>query len=44
MPPRKNKLPFLLPEGWIVTDTSKKSWRLGKKFGQGGFGLIYLGK
>lgn len=42
MPPRKNKLPVLLPEGWIVTDTSKKRWRLGKKFGQGGFGLIYL--
>ncbi|KAG8545853.1 hypothetical protein GDO81_020194 [Engystomops pustulosus] len=42
MPPRKNKLPALLPEGFIVNDTSKKSWRLGKKLGQGGFGLIYL--
>ncbi|XP_072265610.1 serine/threonine-protein kinase VRK2 isoform X2 [Pyxicephalus adspersus] len=42
MPPRKNKLPVPMPEGWILTDTSKKSWRLGKKLGQGGFGLIYL--
>ncbi|XP_018421804.1 PREDICTED: serine/threonine-protein kinase VRK1-like [Nanorana parkeri] len=42
MPPRKNKLPVPMPEGWIVTDTSKKSWKLGKKLGQGGFGLIYL--
>ncbi|KAM5163283.1 serine/threonine-protein kinase VRK2 isoform 2-T2 [Mantella aurantiaca] len=42
MPPRKSKLPVLFPEGWIVTDTSKKSWRLGRKLGQGGFGLIYL--
>ncbi|KAM3931648.1 serine/threonine-protein kinase VRK2 isoform 2-T4 [Leptodactylus fuscus] len=42
MPPRKSKLPAPLPEGLILTDTSKKSWRLGKKLGQGGFGLIYL--
>lgn len=42
MPPRKNKLPVPLPEGLIATDTNKKSWRLGKKLGQGGFGLIYL--
>ncbi|XP_040285650.1 serine/threonine-protein kinase VRK2 isoform X2 [Bufo bufo] len=42
MPPRKNKLPAPLPEGLIVTDMNKKSWRLGKKLGQGGFGLIYL--
>ncbi|KAG9484258.1 hypothetical protein GDO78_009919 [Eleutherodactylus coqui] len=42
MPPRRNKLPAPLPEGLIVTDTNKKSWRLGKKLGQGGFGLIYL--
>ncbi|XP_069810708.1 serine/threonine-protein kinase VRK2 isoform X2 [Dendropsophus ebraccatus] len=42
MPPRKNKLPEPLPEGLILTDMSKRSWRLGKKLGQGGFGLIYL--
>ncbi|XP_018117131.1 VRK serine/threonine kinase 2 L homeolog isoform X2 [Xenopus laevis] len=42
MPPRRSKLPVPLPEGWKVTDTSKKSWRLGKMIGKGGFGLIYL--
>ncbi|XP_056423685.1 serine/threonine-protein kinase VRK2 isoform X2 [Hyla sarda] len=42
MAPRRNKLPASLPDGFIVTDTNKKSWRLGKKLGQGGFGLIYL--
>ncbi|KAM9316794.1 serine/threonine-protein kinase VRK2 [Gastrophryne carolinensis] len=42
MPPRRSKLPVPLPEGLVVTDTHKKSWRLGKKLGQGGFGLIYL--
>ncbi|XP_075719102.1 serine/threonine-protein kinase VRK2 [Rhinoderma darwinii] len=42
MAPRRNKLPDPLPKGLIVTDTHKKSWILGKKLGQGGFGLIYL--
>ncbi|KAM4042732.1 serine/threonine-protein kinase VRK2 isoform 1-T2 [Anomaloglossus baeobatrachus] len=42
MPVRRSKLPAPLPEGFIVTDTCKKSWRLGRKLGQGGFGLIYL--
>ncbi|KAL4641438.1 serine/threonine-protein kinase VRK2 isoform X1 [Arapaima gigas] len=42
MPPRKQGLPPLLPEGWIVEDTERKSWRLGKIIGQGGFGTIYL--
>ncbi|XP_053315019.1 serine/threonine-protein kinase VRK2 [Spea bombifrons] len=45
MPPNrylKNKLPTPLPEGLILTDTSRKCWRLGKAIGQGGFGLIYL--
>ncbi|KAM4770905.1 serine/threonine-protein kinase VRK2 [Rhinophrynus dorsalis] len=42
MPPKRTKLPRPLPEGLILTDTNKKSWRLGKSIGQGGFGLIYL--
>eukprot|EP00079_Xenopus_tropicalis_P025441 XP_012818713.1 PREDICTED: serine/threonine-protein kinase VRK2 [Xenopus tropicalis] len=42
MPPRRSKLPVPLPEGWKVTDTSKKTWRMGKMIGKGGFGLIYL--
>ncbi|XP_035027868.1 serine/threonine-protein kinase VRK1 isoform X1 [Hippoglossus stenolepis] len=41
-PPKKNVLPKPLPEGFILTDTEKKKWRLGKIIGQGGFGLIYL--
>ncbi|XP_075059951.1 serine/threonine-protein kinase VRK2 isoform X2 [Mixophyes fleayi] len=42
MPPRRNKLPDPLPEGWTVTDTNRNQWRLGKMIGQGGFGLVYL--
>ncbi|XP_040906011.1 serine/threonine-protein kinase VRK2 isoform X2 [Toxotes jaculatrix] len=41
-PPRKNVLPKPLPDGFILTDTEKKKWRLGKIIGEGGFGLIYL--
>ncbi|MBN3304799.1 VRK2 kinase, partial [Amia calva] len=41
MPPRRKVLKPL-PEGFILTDTEKKQWRLGKVIGQGGFGLIYL--
>ncbi|XP_010741672.2 serine/threonine-protein kinase VRK1 [Larimichthys crocea] len=41
-PPKKRALPKPLPEGFILTDTDKKEWRLGKIIGQGGFGLIYL--
>ncbi|XP_022599600.1 serine/threonine-protein kinase VRK1-like isoform X1 [Seriola dumerili] len=41
-PPRKNALPKELPEGFILSDTEKKNWRLGRKIGEGGFGLIYL--
>ncbi|CAB1449877.1 unnamed protein product [Pleuronectes platessa] len=41
-PPKKNVLPKPLPEGFILTDTEKRKWRLGKIIGQGGFGLIYL--
>lgn len=42
-PPRKRGLPKPLPAGFILTDTEKKKWKLGKIIGQGGFGLIYLG-
>lgn len=28
----------------ILKDTEGKTWRLGSQIGQGGFGLIYLGK
>lgn len=42
-PQRKKTLPKPLPEGFVLTDTEKKKWRLGKIIGQGGFGLIYLG-
>ncbi|XP_054606618.1 serine/threonine-protein kinase VRK2 isoform X2 [Nothobranchius furzeri] len=41
-PPRKSRLPKPLPEGFILMDTERKRWRLGKVIGQGGFGLIYL--
>ncbi|KAM4590803.1 serine/threonine-protein kinase VRK1-like isoform 2-T3 [Odontesthes bonariensis] len=41
-PPRRSALPKPLPDGFILTDTEKKKWRLGKIIGQGGFGLIYL--
>ncbi|XP_005795290.1 serine/threonine-protein kinase VRK2 isoform X1 [Xiphophorus maculatus] len=41
-PPRKRALPRPLPDDFILTDTDKKKWRLGKIIGQGGFGLIYL--
>ena len=43
-PPKKRGLPKPLPEGFIMADTERKRWRLGKIIGQGGFGLIYLGK
>ncbi|KAM7408145.1 hypothetical protein PAMA_002027 [Pampus argenteus] len=41
-PPKKRTLPKPLPDGFILTDTDKRRWRLGKIIGQGGFGLIYL--
>lgn len=43
MPPKKYTLPSELPDGWILTDSEKKKWRIGKIIGKGGFGLIYLG-
>ncbi|XP_061546076.1 serine/threonine-protein kinase VRK1-like isoform X2 [Phycodurus eques] len=39
--PKKRGLPKPLPDGFTLTDTVKKKWRLGKILGQGGFGLIY---
>ncbi|XP_077351660.1 serine/threonine-protein kinase VRK1-like [Festucalex cinctus] len=39
--PKKRALPKPLPDGFILTDQTKKKWRLGKILGQGGFGLIY---
>ncbi|XP_041921438.1 serine/threonine-protein kinase VRK2 isoform X1 [Alosa sapidissima] len=42
MAPKRKALPNPLPDGWIVTDTEKKSWKLGNVIGSGGFGLIYL--
>lgn len=42
-PPKKGSLPKPLPEGFVLSDSQKKKWRLGKVIGQGGFGLIYLG-
>ncbi|KAM3838129.1 serine/threonine-protein kinase VRK1-like [Diretmus argenteus] len=41
-PPRKRTLPKPLPDSFLLTDTEKKTWRLGQIIGQGGFGLIYL--
>ncbi|KAJ0004883.1 hypothetical protein NQD34_011097 [Periophthalmus magnuspinnatus] len=41
-PPKKRTLPKPLPDSFILTDTEKKSWRLGRIIGEGGFGLIYL--
>uniref|UniRef100_A0A8C7REW3 non-specific serine/threonine protein kinase n=1 Tax=Oncorhynchus mykiss TaxID=8022 RepID=A0A8C7REW3_ONCMY len=42
--PAKRKLAEEFPLGEVLTDTSKKSWKLGAPIGQGGFGLLYLGK
>ncbi|KAK5881989.1 hypothetical protein CesoFtcFv8_020624 [Champsocephalus esox] len=41
-PPKKRALPKPLPEGFLLTDSEKKKWRLGKTIGQGGCGLICL--
>ena len=42
--PAKRKLAEEFPPGEILPDTGKKSWKLGAPIGQGGFGLLYLGK
>lgn len=41
--PAKRKLAEEFPPGEVLTDTQKRSWKLGCPVGQGGFGLIYLG-
>ncbi|XP_056151778.1 serine/threonine-protein kinase VRK1 [Lampris incognitus] len=40
--PAKRKLAEEFPVGEVLTDTGKKTWKLGPPIGQGGFGLIYL--
>lgn len=42
--PAKRKLAEEFPPGEVLTDTAKRTWKLGPPVGQGGFGLIYLGK
>ncbi|XP_065307043.1 serine/threonine-protein kinase VRK1-like isoform X2 [Dermacentor albipictus] len=37
-----HRLPDPLPAGEVLTDLSRKQWRLGKAVGLGGFGEIYL--
>lgn len=41
--PAKRKLAEEFPVGEVLTDTGRKSWKLGPPVGRGGFGLIYLG-
>ena len=42
--PKGHVLAEKFPNGEILRDLCKKEWRLGDVIGQGGFGLIYLGK
>lgn len=42
--PPKRKLAEEFPPGEVLTDNAKKKWKLGSAVGQGGFGLLYLGK
>lgn len=39
----QHKLCKPLPNGEVLTDLQKKSWKIGKPIGSGGFGLIYTG-
>lgn len=43
--PKKTKnaysMPEALPKGEVLTDLSKKQWKLGASIGTGGFGEIY---
>ena len=41
--PRKPRGMVELPEGTVLTDLVKKTWRLGTLIGWGGFGALYLG-
>ncbi|KAG9336673.1 hypothetical protein JZ751_003021 [Albula glossodonta] len=40
--PAKRKLAEEFPPGEVLTDTTKRRWKLGPPIGQGGFGLLYL--
>ncbi|XP_050810428.1 serine/threonine-protein kinase VRK1 isoform X1 [Gopherus flavomarginatus] len=40
--PVKRKLAEEFAPGEVLTDTSKKEWKLGMPIGQGGFGCLYL--
>uniref|UniRef100_A0A7M4FX89 VRK serine/threonine kinase 1 n=1 Tax=Crocodylus porosus TaxID=8502 RepID=A0A7M4FX89_CROPO len=40
--PAKRKLAEEFAPGEVLTDTSKKEWKLGMHIGQGGFGRLYL--
>ena len=42
--PHKPRGMVKLPPGTVLTDLTKKKWRLGELVGWGGFGAIYLGK
>lgn len=42
--PAKRRLAEHFAAGEIITDLTKKEWKLGLPVGQGGFGCIYLGK
>ncbi|GFY63386.1 hypothetical protein TNIN_204911 [Trichonephila inaurata madagascariensis] len=37
-----HKLPEPIPEGFEVSDTFKKGWKIGTKIGSGGFGTVYF--
>ena len=39
--PKAAALPPSLPAGLVVTDLTRRTWRLGAPIGSGGFGLIY---
>ena len=39
--PKAAALPPSLPAGLVVTDLTKRTWKLGTPIGSGGFGLIY---
>lgn len=42
--PTRRRLAEQFAVGEIITDMTKKEWKLGLPIGQGGFGCIYLGK
>lgn len=42
--PAKRHLAEQFAAGEVITDMSRKEWKLGLPIGQGGFGCIYLGE